>query len=158
MEISIQNITESDLSAVLDLMRDFAEYENLSEYCEITEQQLHAAMFGPEAFVEGLIATDSAKAVGYALFYPNFSSFRGQRGLRLEDIYILAEYRRLNLGLLMLGEIARTAQRRGLTRIDFQVLDWNKPAVNFYIKHGATRDDDERHFKFAGEAFDRLAS
>ena len=119
MEISIQNITESDLAAVIDLMRDFAEYENLSLYCEITEQQLYAAMFGPEAFVEGLIVTDGARAVAYVLFYPNFSSFRGQRGLHLEDIYILDEYRRLNLGEKMLREIARIAQRRGLTRIDF---------------------------------------
>ncbi len=157
MEISIQNITESDLAAVIDLMRDFAEYENLSLYCEITEQQLYAAMFGPEAFVEGLIVTDGARAVAYVLFYPNFSSFRGQRGLHLEDIYILDEYRRLNLGEKMLREIARIAQRRGLTRIDFQVLEWNKPAVNFYLKHGATRNDDERHFKFVGRAFDRLA-
>ena len=158
MDISIRNITENDLASVVDLMRDFAEYENLSEYCTVTEQRLQTAMFGPGGFVEGLIAFDEAKPIAYALFYPNFSSFRGERGVYLEDIYIASEYRRHNLGLQMLREIARIAHTRGLTRIDFQVLDWNMPAIEFYLKHGAERNDDESHFKFAGEAFDRLAS
>ena len=157
MEISIRNVEEQYLGDIVRLLRDFAEYENLSEYCEITEHRLHDAMFGKGGFVEGLISLDGATPVAYALFYPNFSSFRGERGLYLEDIYIAAEYRRLNLGEKMLREIARLARSRGMTRIDFQVLEWNTPAVTFYLKHGAEHNEGENHFKFAGAAFDRLS-
>ncbi len=156
MSIAIPNITENDLVSVINMMRDFAEYEKLSEYCTTTEQRMHIAMFGDKSFVEGLIAFDDEKPIAYALFHPNFSSFRGQCGIYLEDIYILAEYRRHHLGEKLLREIARTAKSRGLERIDFQVLDWNEPAVKFYQKHGATRNDDESHFKFAGSAFEKL--
>ena len=158
MSITIRNINENDLSAVVDLMRSFAEYENLSEYCTVTTERLNRAMFGDEAFVEGLIAFDDEMPVAYALFHPNFSSFRGEMGLYLEDIYVLAEYRRHKLGLQLLRKIASIAKERGLERIDFQVLDWNSPAINFYLKHGAERYSDESHFKFAGDALARLAS
>ena len=158
MSISIQNITENDLASVINMMRDFAEYEKLSEYCTITEQRLHRAMFGKMGFVDGLIASDGDVPIAYALFYPSFSSFRGECGIYLEYIYILAEYRRHNIGEKLLREIARTAKSRGLERIDFQVLDWNEPAVKFYLKHGAERNDDESHFKFSGSAFEKLAS
>jgi GNAT superfamily N-acetyltransferase len=158
MAISVKKITKDEVAQVVTLMREFAKYENLSEYCTVTAERLNAAMFGDNAFVEGLIAFDDDRAVAYALFYPSFSSFRGERGLFLEDIYISEEYRRHNLGEKMLREIASTAKGLGCERIDFHVLDWNKPAVNFYLKHGAKKNDEESHFKFAGDAFERLAS
>jgi ribosomal protein S18 acetylase RimI-like enzyme len=158
MPISIREIAENDVAAIVSLMREFAEYENLSEYCTVTEERLYATMFGASAFVDGLIFFDDDAAIAYALFYPSFSSFRGERGLFLEDIYISEEYRRHNLGEKMLREIAHIAKERGCERIDFHVLDWNTPAVNFYLKHGAEKIDDERHYKFAGEAFEKLAS
>ena len=157
MQTTIQKINEQDIGEVVELIRDFAEYENLSDYFEITEERLHAAMFGPEGFVEGLIARDGLKPIAHALYYPSFASFRGERGLYLEDIYIIADYRRLNLGEKMLREIARIARLRGMTRIDFQVLDLNTPARNFYFKHGAECGSDTRHFKFASEAFLKLS-
>ena len=157
MQISIRSFTEDDLADIVRLIRDFAEYEKLSEYCEVTDQHLSEAMFGPDGFVEGLIALDGEAPVAYAIYYPSFSSFRGERGLYLEDIYIVAEYRRLNLGETLLREIAGIARLRGMTRIDFQVLDWNTPARNFYFKHGAECGGDTRHFKFAGDAFVKLA-
>ncbi len=158
MSINIRNINENDLSAVVDLMRSFAEYENLAEYCTVTTERLHRAMFRDEGFVEGLIAFDDETPIAYALFHPNFSSFRGEMGLYLEDIYVLAEYRRHKLGLQLLRKIASIAKESGLERIDFLVLDWNSPAVSFYLKHGAETCADESHFKFAGDAFARLAS
>ena len=158
MSITIRNIKENDLAAVVDLMQSFAEYENLAEYCTVTTERLYRAMFSSEAVVEGLIAYDDETPIAYALFHPNFSSFRGEMGLYLEDIYILTEYRRHKLGLQMLSKIASIAKLRGLERIDFLVLDWNTPAVNFYLKHGAESYDGESHFKFAGEAFAHLAS
>ena len=158
MPITIKQIAESDLPTIVSLMREFARYENLSEYCTVTEERLNSAMFGANAFVVGLAAFAEDVPVAYALFYPSFSSFRGERSLFLEDIYIREEYRRHNLGERMLREIARIAKSRGCERIDFLVLDWNTPAVNFYLKHGAEKNSDDRHFKFAGEAFERLAS
>ena len=105
---------------------------------------------------EGLIAFDGEQAIGYAIFYPNFATFRGQRGLYLEDIYIRDTYRGKGVGEAMLREIARFAAERGYERLDLLVLDWNTPAVNFYKKLGAVRDDDERHFKFTDDAFKKL--
>lgn len=158
MNVDIRKITQPDIPKVIELMRQFAEYEDLAEFFEITEERLFAAMFGEGCFVEGLIAHGGDTAAAYALFYPNFASFRGQRGLYLEDIYIKSEYRRNALGRAMLKEIARIAVSRGYERIDFQVLDWNTSAIAFYEKLGALRDDDERHFKFTDAAFDQLAS
>jgi ribosomal protein S18 acetylase RimI-like enzyme len=158
MDIRITRAAEKDVAALVGLIKEFAAYEDLSEFCEVTEERLAGAMFGPEAFVEGLMAFDGERAVAYALFYPCFATFRGQRGLYLEDIYITAEYRRHNLGEKMLRVIARKAKSRGAERIDFMVLDWNTPAIRFYEKHGAVKDESERHFKFTDEAFIRLAS
>lgn len=158
MQITINSITENDVDEVLTLMRDFAAYEDLSDYCTVTAERLSGAMFGEGAFVEGLVARDEGKAVGYAIFYPAFSSFRGERGLYLEDIYIDPAYRRHDLGHRMLKAIAARGRARGFERIDFMVLDWNEPAVKFYLKHGAEKNDEESHFKFSGEAFRRLAA
>ena len=156
--MDLRKISSSDLPGILTLMQEFAEYEDLVEYCTVNEDRLHAAMFGPGSFVEGLIATDDQRPIGYALFYPCFGSFRGERGLYLEDIYIKPEFRRGGTGLMLLKEIARMAKERGMERIDFQVLDWNNPAINFYKKHGAVTNPDETHFKFSGEAFEELAA
>ncbi|MEQ1921640.1 MAG: GNAT family N-acetyltransferase [Pyrinomonadaceae bacterium] len=158
MSITIRNVNENDLDAVVDLMQSFAEYENLAQYCTVTTERLYRAMFSDEGFVEGLIAFDDDKPIAYTLFHPNFSSFRGEMGIYLEDIYVLAEYRRHKLGLQLLRKIASIAKERGLERIDFQVLDWNEPAINFYLKHGAERYSDESHFKFAGDTLASLAS
>lgn len=158
MDIRFTRAAEKDVAAIVGLIKEFARFENLSAFCEVTEEALAKAMFGPEAFVDGLMAFDGERAVAYALFYPCFATFRGQRGLYLEDIYITEEYRRHNLGERMLREIAGEAKSRGAVRIDFMVLDWNTPAIRFYEKHGAVRDTEERHFKFTDEAFKRLAS
>lgn len=157
MEVFIRNIEESDVSALLALMREFAEFENLAEYVEVTHGRLNAAMFGAEAFVSGLILEIDSVPAGYALFFPYFASFRGQRGFYLEDIYLAEAHRGKGLGKAILKKIARLAKERGFERIDFQVLDWNTPAIEFYKNLGAERDDQERHFKFIGAPFAALA-
>ncbi len=155
MDLTIRNITPADVPAVVTLIREFAAFENLSDFCEVTEQALHAAVFDRQAVADGLIALDGDAAIGYAIFYPNFASFRGQRGLYLEDIYVQQAYRKQGVGETMIRELARIASARGFERIDFLVLDWNTPAVRFYEKLGAIRDDDEGHFKFTDDAFRR---
>ena len=156
MEHLIRAAEPDDAEAIIGLMKEFATYENLEQYCTVTANRLRAAMFGDGAVAEGLIAIDGASPVGYAIFYPNFSSFRGQMGLYLEDIYIREQHRRSGLGEAMLREIARLALTRGFERIDFMVLDWNTSAIRFYEKLGAVRDPDERHFKFTDDAFRSL--
>jgi ribosomal protein S18 acetylase RimI-like enzyme len=156
MQLSIRSLTRSDLPTVVSLIREFAAFENLSDWCEVNEERLGAAMCGDGAVAECLVAFDGQQAIGYAIFYPNFATFRGQRGLYLEDIYVNDGYRGKGVGEAMLREIARLAAARGYERIDFMVLDWNTSAVNFYKKLGAVRDEDERHFKFTDDAFKEL--
>ena len=156
MHLSIRNVTLSDLPTLVSLIREFAAFENLSDWCEVNEERLGMAIFGDSAVADGLVAFDGELAIGYAIFYPNFATFRGQRGLYLEDIYVNDAYRGKGVGEAMLREIARLAAGRDYERIDFMVLDWNTPAVNFYKKLGAVRDEDERHFKFTDDAFQKL--
>jgi ribosomal protein S18 acetylase RimI-like enzyme len=139
------------------MMHDFAEFEKLLDSFKVTELSLASAMFGPAGFVECLIVEEGESPVGYMLFYPCFASFSGQMGLYLEDIYVKPSHRGQGVGEAMLRRLAQTARERACERIDFQVLDWNTPAIRFYEKLGAVRNDDERHFKFSGEAFERLA-
>ncbi len=158
MNFQIETAREEHIPAIIKMMREFAEYENLLEFLEITEEKLYEAIFGDNGFVECLIATSDKKPFAYALFYLNFSSFRGQTGVYLEDIYIRENFRKYGIGELMLKQIARAGKENGAVRMDFQVLDWNAPAINFYKKHGAVMDESERHFKFTDEAFERLAA
>jgi GNAT superfamily N-acetyltransferase len=157
MDVEIRYCAPEDIPAIVRMMRDFAEFENLGHFFETTEERLHSAMFGKDGFVEGMIAVEGDRPFGYALFYPYFASFRGQTGLYLEDIYIHEDYRKHGIGEAIVRSIAALAAERGHERMDFMVLDWNTPASNFYVKLGAVRDDDERHFKFIDDAFRELA-
>jgi GNAT superfamily N-acetyltransferase len=156
MDIQIRKSTPDEVPAIVRLMRDFAEYEDLGDYCEITEERLLNVMFGDDAFVEALVALHESEPIAYAMFYPYFASFRGQCGYYLEDIFVAEDFRRNGLGEAMIKIIAKLARQRGFERIDFQVLEWNDPAVKFYEKLGAVRDESERHFKFIDKSFTHL--
>lgn len=156
--MQIRNIEMQDLAAVVALIRELAEYESLSQYCEVTEERLAAALFGEGSFLEGFIALDGAAAVGYALYFPYFSSFRGQRSFYIDDIYVTSSHRGRGLGIELIRRIARVAAERGFERIDFLVAEKNAAAIDFYKKHGAETNADERHFKFVDAAFRKLAS
>lgn len=157
MTLKTKKVELENVPQIIALLREFAEYENLSEFVEITEDRLKIALFGEGKTAEAIVAFDSEILIGYAVFYPNFSTFRGQRGFYLEDIYITTSFRKKGVGEMMLKFIANLAKLRGFERIDFLVLEWNVSAVEFYKKLGAVRDDEERHFKFTDEAFQNLA-
>ncbi len=157
MSLTIREMKPADLSAVIELLREFAAFEELSQYCTATEERFIAAIFGEDSFVEGLIFGSGQTIAGYALFYPHFSSFKGERGLYLEDIYLKPEFRGGGTGRRVISRIARIARDRGFERIDFQVLDSNEQAIGFYRNLGAESNDEETHFKFAGKAFETLA-
>jgi GNAT superfamily N-acetyltransferase len=158
MTFQIKKAAEENIPQIIALMREFAEYENLLEYVEVTEERLKVALFGEAKVADAVVAFEDETPVGYAVFYPNFATFRGQRGLYLEDIFIKQEMRGKGVGEMILKYLAKAAKERGFERIDFQVLEWNTPAIKFYEKLGAHRDNEERHFKFTDEAFQKLAS
>lgn len=155
--MKIREADDRDVSEIIRMMQDFAKFEDLEEYFWANDEHLRDVLFGPEAYVEALIAEKDGKYAGYALFYPNYASFRGQKGYYLEDLYVASEFRGHGLGEAFLRRVARRGAARGFERIDFQVLEWNAPAVGFYERLGAQRDDKERHFKFTEEAFAQLA-
>lgn len=157
MTLTIKKATPENIPQIIVLMREFAEYEKLLEYLEVTEERLEIALFGDGKVAEAIVASDGETVIGYAIFFPYFATFRGQRGIYLEDIFITKAARGRGVGEMMLKYIAKSAKERGFERIDFQVLEWNAPAIGFYERLGAERNDEERHFKFAGEAFENLA-
>lgn len=158
MSIEIRPAEPDDVTAIYSLMREFALYENLLDAHTVTEEILTETLFGPSSFVEALIANVDDAPAGYAIFYPHFSSFRGQVGYYLEDIYIDSHFRGHGLGERMLREVARHAKQKGFVRIDFLVLEWNRTAIDFYRNLGADVNDEDCHFRFVDEAFERLAA
>ena len=156
MNVIVKKAAPENIPQIYALMREFAEYENLLDSFETTEERLRIALFGDGKVADAILAFDGNEAIAYAIFFPNFATFRGQRGIYLEDIFITSNFRSKGVGEMMLKYIAKLAQSRGFERIDFQVLEWNTPAVAFYESLGAVRDDEERHFKFTDEAFQNL--
>lgn len=147
-----------DAAAIVRLIREFAEFEKLSDWCEVTENDLHRAMFGDKSFVQALVALSGNVYVGYAIFFPVFKSFRGERSVFLEDLYVTPDVRGNGLGLSMLSEVAKYARAQGFTRMDWQALKWNQPAIDFYKKLGAETDDENLDFRLRGASFEHLAS
>lgn len=149
--------TLSHLSELVSLIKEFAEFEKLSEFCKVSENDLREAIFGEHKFVNCLVAESENKLIGYALFFPVFKSFRGERSMFLEDLYISPKVRGGGLGLKILKAVARAAKERNCVRMDWQALKWNAPAIEFYKKLGANADDENYDFSLRGEDFARLA-
>lgn len=158
MNLQIKEANANDIPHILMMIHEFADFLELSAYCDITEESLQNVMFGENSFVKGLIALADETPIAYAIFFPFFASFKGQRSLFLEDIYIKPEFRQAGIGEQMLRKIAKIARSQNCSRIDFQVLKDNQKAINFYKKLGASCNEDETHYKFIGQAFQNLAS
>ena len=133
--------SERDVPLILQMIRDLAEYERMSDQVVATEAGLREALFGAQPQAEVLIAYADDRPAGFALFFHNFSTFVGRRGLYLEDLFVKPEFRGLGLGRRLLTELARIAVERDCGRFEWSVLDWNEPAIGFYEKLGA-RDDE----------------
>lgn len=157
MNLEIRKLERSDISDVLAMIREFAENQKLSQYCLVSAENLDEVLFGENSFVQGLVALAEEKIVAYAIFFPHFSSFKGQRSIYLEDVYLKPEFRNLGIGEKFIREIAKIGKANNATRLDFQVMQYNEKAIKFYKKLGAVSNDEETHFKFADEAFENLA-
>ena len=158
MKPVIRKLGPGDLADIVSLIREFAEVENLISYCAVNEDRLYHAMFAKDAIVEGYAVSVDDILIAYALFYPGFSSFRGELGFNLEDLYVREEHRGKGIGKMLLQKVAKSARDRGFVRLDLMVNSQNSAARAFYEKLGASCNSDERHFKFSDKAFKDLAS
>lgn len=133
----ITPIQPDHVPAVVTLVYDLAEYERLREQCHLTTEQLSKALFGPSPALFGLVACHQQEVVGYALYFLNFSTWEGVHGIYLEDLYVRPDARGVGLGKALLTALAELAIQRGLARVDWSVLDWNTPSIEFYRAIGA---------------------
>jgi GNAT superfamily N-acetyltransferase len=146
-----------DADLILDFIRNLAAYERLTHELKVTERDVHDALFGPQPVAETILAFLGEEAVGFALFFQNFSTFRGRAGLYLEDLFVVPAARGLGVGKTLLAFLARTARERGCARMEWSVLDWNTPAMEFYRTLGAESMDDWVGFRLAEEDLEALA-
>jgi GNAT superfamily N-acetyltransferase len=145
-----------DVPAIFRLIRALAEYERLSHEVVATEESLRLHLFGPKPAAEAILAKLNGEPIGFALYFQTFSTFRGVPGLWLEDLFVLPEFRRMGIGKLLLREVALIAHQRNCGRLEWSVLDWNTPAVNFYRKIGAAAMTDWTIQRFVGDQIKQL--
>jgi GNAT superfamily N-acetyltransferase len=156
-EFRIRAASEDDVGLVLAFVRELADYERLSHLVSATEDRLREALFGPQPGAQVLLAFEGDTAVGFAVYFHNFSTFLGRKGLWLEDIFVKPEHRRKGYGRRLLLHLARIAHERGCGRFEWSALDWNTPAWDFYKSLGAVPLEDWTTFRVTGEALQRLA-
>jgi GNAT superfamily N-acetyltransferase len=142
---------------VVALVHDLASYERASEHCRLTAAQLRAALFAPQPALFGHIAERDGEMAGCALWFLSFSTWDGVHGIYLEDLFVRPEHRGAGLGRDLLAALATECVRRGYSRLQWSVLDWNEPAIGFYRRLGAVAMDDWTVFRLDGPALGALA-
>jgi GNAT superfamily N-acetyltransferase len=157
MTLRIEPATEHDLPAIVHLVRQLARYEKLEHAMVASLSDFRQALFGTERNVHALMAFADDGAVGFALYFYNFSTFLGKRGIYLEDIYVEPEHRGRGIGSALLKRLGGIAREQGCGRIEWSVLTWNQPSIDFYHRLGAVTLDDWRTFRLQGEALERLS-
>lgn len=153
----IRPATEADVPLILRFIRELAEYERLLHEVVATEDKLRATLFGARPAAEVVIAEDDGEAVGFALFFHNYSTFLAQPGLYLEDLYVRPEARGRGVGRALLAHLARLARERECGRLEWWVLDWNESAIRFYRSLAARPMDEWTVFRLTGPDLARLA-
>ena len=136
-EVTIRETTPEDVPLILDFIRGIADYEKLAHEVVATEESLHDSLFGPNPCAECLLAFLDEEPAAYAIFFHNFSTFIGRRGLYLEDLFVKPEHRGLGIGKKLLVHLAGIAKERNCGRFEWVALDWNRPAIDFYESLGA---------------------
>jgi GNAT superfamily N-acetyltransferase len=154
--IDVRPAGMDDAGVLLDLTKGLAEYEHLSHLVTATEELLAKWLFGPRPAAEAVIARLDGRPAGFAVFFPNFSTFLGKPGMYLEDLYVRPELRGRGIGKALLFHVARLALERGCGRMEWSVLDWNAPAIDFYQSLGAKPLDDWTIFRLLPEDMTKL--
>ena len=155
--LSIREATRKDTPLILSFIKDLAAYEKLSHEVVATEQILEKTLFGERTVAEVLIADFNLEPAGLALFFHNFSTFLGRPGLYIEDLYVHPHLRGRGIGKALLTHVAHLAVKRGCGRVEWWVLDWNKPAIKFYESLDAESMDEWTVYRLTGTALQNLA-
>lgn len=156
--ITLRPATRADISQILAFIRGLAEYEKLAHEAVATPALLERHLFGDRPAAEVVIAEADGVPAGFALFFHSFSTFLGQPGLYLEDLFVLPSHRGLGLGKRLMVHLARLAVERGCGRFEWSVLDWNTPAIDFYRRLGAIGLEEWTVQRVSGEALHTLAA
>jgi len=155
-DFSIRLAQPEDCNTILQFIRLLAEYEHMSDQVVATEASLNKWLF-EEHKAEVLIAEHAGKAVGFSLFFSNFSTFLGRPGIYLEDLFVLPEYRGRGIGRALLRRLAQLTLQRGYGRLEWACLDWNTPSIEFYRHLGAQSMDDWTTYRLTGASLEAIA-
>jgi GNAT superfamily N-acetyltransferase len=155
--VTIAPASEADVPVILSFIRALAEYERLAHQCVATEAGLRETLFGERRYAEALIARVGETPVGHAIFFHNYSTFLARPGIYIEDIFVLPAHRRLGAGKALLTAVVRIAKQRRCARVEWSVLDWNEPAIEFYKRMGADVMPDWRICRLDADGIDKLA-
>ena len=157
-EIKIRNASQDDCPLILHFVRELAEYEKALDEVIASRADLETALFGPAPKAFGLICTVDGEVAGFAVYFFNFSTWLGKYGLFLEDLYVSPEYRGSGAGKALLKYLARLAVENNCGRFEWNVLDWNKPAIDFYESFAAQPLSEWIGYRLTGEALSRFAA
>jgi GNAT superfamily N-acetyltransferase len=152
-KLTIRSAVESDIPLILLFINELAEYEKLLHQVKVTEELLRESLFGAKRFVEVLIAEYNGEPAGQALFFHNFSTFIGRPGIYLEDLYVRPHLRGNGIGKALLQSLINIAKERNCGRVEWAVLDWNKPSINFYKSIGANPMNEWIIFRLTEDKF-----
>jgi GNAT superfamily N-acetyltransferase len=157
MAMTIRSATPADIPQILTFIRALAAYEREPDAVTATEAGLLRDGFGPNPFYYCLIAEHEGRPAGFALYFFNYSTWMGRPGIYLEDIFVEPEFRGLGIGKALLKQVAAVAVEKNCPRLQWEVLDWNTPAIEFYRAMGAEFLDEWRNVRISGAALERLA-
>jgi GNAT superfamily N-acetyltransferase len=155
--VTIRPALEEDTPTILEMIRALAEYERLSHLVVANVERLRASLFGARPAAEVLLAIVGAECVGFALFFQTYSTFLAAPGLYLEDLFVKPEWRGKSIGYSLLLQLAKLAQERSCGRVEWSVLDWNEPSIEFYKRLGAVPLDDWTTYRLQGDALQKVA-
>nr|BFD59418.1 GNAT family N-acetyltransferase [Bdellovibrio sp. CKG001]BFD62798.1 GNAT family N-acetyltransferase [Bdellovibrio sp. HM001] len=157
MKLSIRKAQKNDVPTILKFIKLLAEYEKLAHEVVADENLLESQLFGEKSPVQVLIADLNEQPVGFALYFYNFSTFLGRKGIYLEDLFVLPETRGQGVGKRLLQALAAQAVAEGCGRVEWSVLDWNKPAIDFYKSIGAVPMDEWTVYRLTGQNLENFA-
>lgn len=152
-KLIIRKAEPKDIPIIINLIKELAEYEKLLHMVKTTEMNIEDVLFGENNFVEVFLAEYEGKLAGQALFFKNFSTFLGKPGIYLEDLYVKPEFRGKGIGKALLMKIIALAKERDYGRVEWCVLDWNTPAIDFYKSLGAIELEEWKYFRLTSDKF-----
>jgi len=155
--LDLRKAQKEDVPLILEFIKALAEYERMSDEVMTTEETLRKTLFGEKSYAEVILAELNGKAVGFALFFHNYSTFVSKPGLYLEDIFVYPDYRGMGIGKSMMKYLARLAVERDCGRFEWSCLNWNKPSLEFYRSLGAVTMDDWVILRVDGEKLLKMA-